>query len=141
MKKGITFEYVIKFLENLECRLLNTKDEFEVIMNNDSKYKRINIVSRCGHESNDVALSRILKNRKYIYCNDCSEIGAIRKCLKCNKEFLIEKNNDNYCSIQCRNSREITNETKKKISDGVIRRNEQDGKQKKVKEPKIRWLK
>ena len=43
------------------------------------------------------------------------------KCKRCGKDFEPQKGLKNYCSLACRNSRVMTEEKRKKISDGVKR--------------------
>ena len=43
----------------------------------------------------------------------------MENCKKCGKEFKPQKGLKSYCSLVCRNSRERSEETKQKISEGV----------------------
>ena len=45
--------------------------------------------------------------------------NEIKICKKCGKEFKQQKGLINFCSLTCRNTKEVTEETKKKISEGV----------------------
>jgi 5-methylcytosine-specific restriction endonuclease McrA len=50
------------------------------------------------------------------------------KCKKCGLEFVPQKGLKSYCSLSCRNSRKMTEEIKKKISEGVMKHIDKNGK-------------
>jgi hypothetical protein len=45
----------------------------------------------------------------------------MEKCKKCGNDFTPQKGLKSYCSLACRNSRERSEETKRKIGDGVLK--------------------
>lgn len=45
----------------------------------------------------------------------------MEKCKKCGNEFIPQKGLVSYCSLACRNSRERSDVTKQKISNGVLK--------------------
>jgi hypothetical protein len=45
----------------------------------------------------------------------------MEKCKKCGNEFTPQKGLITYCSLACRNSRERSEETKRKIGEGVLK--------------------
>lgn len=45
----------------------------------------------------------------------------MENCKKCGKEFEPQKGLKSYCSLSCRNSRERSEETKRKIGEGVLK--------------------
>lgn len=52
--KEITFDNVVNLLKKFGCELLLSEEKYNEIINNNDKVKRINIRSRCGHESNHI---------------------------------------------------------------------------------------
>jgi len=51
----------------------------------------------------------------------------MKKCKRCGKDFETKKGLINYCSMSCRNSNKMTEERRKKISDGVNRHIKENG--------------
>lgn len=54
--------------------------------------------------------NRLKKEQKY---------NEVKICKKCGKEFKMTKGLIDFCSIKCRNTRDLTDEIKKKISESV----------------------
>jgi len=86
--------------------------------------------ARTYTEEDKRVLSEAIKNSEAYqkYLDDLREknklikeekMNQIKICKKCGKEFKPQKGLINFCSLTCRNTKEVSEETKKKISEGV----------------------
>ena len=94
-------KYDIKINENWASTQQNKKVLSEAIKNSAAYQKYLDDL----REKN-----KLIKEEK---------MNQIKICKKCGKEFKQQKGLINFCSLTCRNTKEVTEETKKKISEGV----------------------
>jgi hypothetical protein len=87
------------------------KEDFEIFIAEHSTYEAARHFN-CSQTNIRYWLKKfgIRKEQKY---------NEIRICKKCGKEFSTKKGLIDFCSMACRNTRERSNETKKKISDSM----------------------
>lgn len=112
--KGYNPENIDNFLETYNCKRITPNECL------DYEKKTLRIISFCGHESN-VTFRNLLKNKNGIYCEKCMKEMTEVKCFKCQKMFASTKKSFLFCSESCRHSKKVTDETKKKIQESVLR--------------------
>ena len=108
-KKGYNYDNINELCERYKCKLISTKDEIELLP---SKFK---IQSKCGHVT-ATSFNKFFKYKIGIYCDNCFMEHMIDgiECMKCNNKFIPETDKSIFCSIQCSNSRLVTEEHKQK---------------------------
>jgi hypothetical protein len=97
------YQELLTFLNNKSCKMLTTYQDF---FNNTNKYKKISIISSCGHESHNI-YCHVLKNRNTgIICKNCI-IDKAKNYNKNNKDFDTLKYESDSFNILFSNTKNI----------------------------------
>ena len=110
------YVHIINLCDKYKCELLTNENDFNAT-------KNITVKSSCGHISH-VTYNKFVKNKIGIYCTKCFDEILLSQttCFKCSTSFTPTTNSFLYCSINCTQSRGMTDERRQKIKLSILNR-------------------